>query len=272
MGEARVLIVDDEPAILTAFQYALQDKDWHIEVAPTAQAGLMLFEKERFDVVVTDKNLPDFDGIKLLTELREQDVRTQFIVITGYASPKSAIDAANLGAFEYLAKPFKDIYAVAEMIESAVIRSQKSPGDELVRLFDRMAARSRGEILSPALSGQERSGNKTRIVAYAPVAEAWLKSVVESTGSKLVSASTKSAFQEAIGLFSPETVMLVGRESSLPLARITRELLPRTRILVVFEQADVPTVRSFILAGANAMVSDPLGTPEAETRLRELLG
>jgi CheY-like chemotaxis protein len=262
--------VDDEPAILTAFQYALEGRDWHVEVAPTAQAGLLYFDKERFDVVVTDKNLPDVDGVELLAKIRKRDEYTQFIVITGHATATSAIAAANLGAVEYLTKPFDDIYAVADVIEQAIKRSHARPGDRLASFRERTAALGRGE--NSEKPRDEVAPERLPVAAaYAPTGQDWLTGVADKSGWRLLAASTVSAYREALKLGKPTVAILVGSEDAVALVRATRELCPGCRILVVFEEPEVGLVRSFILAGASSMVSEELGSGEAEASLRRLL-
>ncbi len=264
----RVLIVDNDAETLSAFQYALEDRDWHVEVAPTAQAGLMLYEGERFDVVVTEKNLPDFDGVWMLTKIRAQDQLTQFVVITGEATGLSAIHAGNLGALEYLQKPFREIFELSNAIERALDRSQLKPGDELVRFFERMV--SVAQCKTPPL-GLPIIEQAPQIVVYAPVGEEWLREIVEKAGYRLVLSTTPDSFLQKAEIANPGTMILVGTPECVGLVEIIREKHPRATLLIVFENTDFKTVRPFIVAGATGMISDLLGTDDAATQIRRLI-
>jgi DNA-binding response OmpR family regulator len=265
---SRVLIVDHDLEVLSAFQYAIEDKDWHVEVAPTAQAGLMLYKRERFDVVVTEKNLPDFDGVWMLTQIRELDQLTQFVVITGKATGLSAIHAANLGALEYLQKPFRDIFEVSKAIERALERSQVKPGDELLRFFERMASVAQCKTPPPDDSVTE---TVPLLVAYAPVGAEWLTKIVEQTRYQLVVSTTPDSFVQKAAMAKPGMMILVGRPECLPLVELIREKHRRATLLIVFEDTEFTTVRPFIVAGATGMISELLGTDEAATQIRRLL-
>jgi DNA-binding NtrC family response regulator len=265
---SRVLIVDNDVEILSAFQYALEDKDWHVEAAPTAQAGLMLYKRERFDVVVTEKNLPDFDGVWMLTQIRALDQLTQFVVITGTATGLSAIHAGNLGALEYLQKPFRDYHEMSDAIERALERSHIKPGDEFVRFLERMVSVAQCKTPPPNDSLTEQA---PLLMAFAPVGEEWLTEIVEKAGYQMVVSTTPESFVQKAAIALPETMIMVGTPECVALVEIIREKYPRATLLIVFEDTDFATVRPFIVAGATGMISELLGTDEAATQIRRLL-
>jgi signal transduction histidine kinase len=99
----RVLVVDDEPAILRFFRAALTDHEVITTLSP--EEGLRLLESDRIELLFVDKNLPGMDGIDLLRRARAVAPRFEAIVMTGYASLDSAIEAVDLGVFRYLQKP-----------------------------------------------------------------------------------------------------------------------------------------------------------------------
>src|SRR3990172_12314803 len=98
----RVLIVDDEPAVLTLLQMAFQDRPWHVEVVTTAELALERHRAARFDVVLIDKNLPDMNGVDLVARLRQAGDDVPVIVITGVGTAESAVASLNPNIHAFL--------------------------------------------------------------------------------------------------------------------------------------------------------------------------
>jgi CheY-like chemotaxis protein len=115
-----VLVVDDEPIVLQLFSRVLNDKGLRTRTASSAEEALELLEQGGIACVLADKNMPGMGGIEMLRRVREAQPHCAFIVMTGYASTESAIEALRLGAVDYLQKPFEDLDIVAERIEEAI--------------------------------------------------------------------------------------------------------------------------------------------------------
>jgi len=77
-------------------------------------------QKHPFDLVITDKNLPGMSGIDLLREVKQRNPETDLMLMTGYGTMDSAIDALNMGASAYLTKPFDHVKNVLERIEAVL--------------------------------------------------------------------------------------------------------------------------------------------------------
>jgi CheY-like chemotaxis protein len=115
-----VLVVDDEPVVLELFSRLLRGKGLPIRTAATSDEALRLLQDEEFACVVTDKNLPGMDGIDLVRKVRRAQPHCACIIMTGYASMESAVEALRLGAVDYLLKPFDDLDLVAQRIDDAI--------------------------------------------------------------------------------------------------------------------------------------------------------
>ena len=115
-----VLVVDDEPIVLQLFSRILNEKGLRTRTASSAEEALQLLEQGGIACVLADKNMPGMDGIEMLRRVREAQPHCAFIVMTGYASMESAIEALRLGAVDYLQKPFDDLDVVAQRIEDAI--------------------------------------------------------------------------------------------------------------------------------------------------------
>lgn len=103
---AKILIVDDDPRILTVVQRLLQ---MHGHTCVAAENGLTALELARLDsyeLIITDMRMPSMDGLTLLRKLKKEQPAIPVIMITAYASDQSAVEAVKRGVFDYLVKPF----------------------------------------------------------------------------------------------------------------------------------------------------------------------
>jgi len=128
-----VLVIDDEPVVLDLFQRALGGKGLSIRTAKNADEALALIEREGFGCVLTDKNLPGLDGIEIVRRVRKAQPFCACIVMTGYASAGSAVEAFRLGAVDYLEKPFDDLARVADRIDDAVRVAEEATPIEVLQ-------------------------------------------------------------------------------------------------------------------------------------------
>ncbi len=103
---ANVLIVDDEKTIRDSCSQILKKEGYKVRIAGEGREGLLAFKEELFHVVILDLKLPEMDGMEVLARIKEESPETPVIIITGYASIESAVEAIKKGAFEYLTKPF----------------------------------------------------------------------------------------------------------------------------------------------------------------------
>ena len=101
----RVLIVDDEKVIRDSFSRVLQKEGYHVEAVGSGRLALERAAEESFDIVLLDLKMPGLDGMETLRELKEKDPEILSIMITGYPTIESAVQAVKLGAYDYLAKP-----------------------------------------------------------------------------------------------------------------------------------------------------------------------
>mgnify|MGYP000922319508 CR=1 FL=1 len=102
-----ILIVDDEENISSFLRDSFVEKGYTVWTAPDGAAGLAQFATHTPDIVILDLKLPDMDGIEILRKIKAERPDTQVIMITAYGKIKSAVEAIKLGAYDYVAKPFK---------------------------------------------------------------------------------------------------------------------------------------------------------------------
>jgi two-component system, OmpR family, KDP operon response regulator KdpE len=102
---ARILVVDDEPAILRAVETNLRRHDFTVDVASTLAEALARYEETHPDLVLLDLGLPGADGKDLIRAVRER-AATPIIVLSARESERDKVEALDLGADDYLTKPF----------------------------------------------------------------------------------------------------------------------------------------------------------------------
>jgi DNA-binding NtrC family response regulator len=105
MSSGSILVVDDEDRQREIYREILQGEGYQAETAPSGEVALRLLEQRRFDLVLTDLNLTGMTGIQLLTEIVAADPTVAVVLITGYPSIQSAIEATKRGVYQYLEKP-----------------------------------------------------------------------------------------------------------------------------------------------------------------------
>ncbi len=103
----RILIVDDNREIRTILEEYLKEEGYVAEGAGDGENALAKHAEEPYDLIITDLNMPGMTGIELIKEIAKTGGTTEFIIITGYASLDTAIEAVKAGAYDYLVKPFR---------------------------------------------------------------------------------------------------------------------------------------------------------------------
>lgn len=102
----RILVVDDDPVILRSAEKILLSQGYEVSTARDGASALRKIEEVPYDLVLTDLRMPDMDGIELLKKVKAFLPSTEVIIITGFGTIRSAVEALKYGAYDYLEKPF----------------------------------------------------------------------------------------------------------------------------------------------------------------------
>jgi DNA-binding NtrC family response regulator len=119
MSKGKVLIIDDEEIVRMSCQRILVPEGYEVRTVASAKEGFGILEKDRYDVVLTDLKMPDIDGIEVLARVKKDWPEVEVIMVTGYQTIHTAVQAIKLGAFDYLEKPFTPD-GIISAIEKAV--------------------------------------------------------------------------------------------------------------------------------------------------------
>jgi DNA-binding NtrC family response regulator len=105
MDPAKILVVDDERSILVLLKEALGQWGYQVTTVASATEALGILKSELFDALITDIRMPDMSGLELLREVKKQDESIEVVMMTGYPTIASAVQALKEGAYDYLSKP-----------------------------------------------------------------------------------------------------------------------------------------------------------------------
>ncbi|MEW6602784.1 MAG: response regulator, partial [Nitrospirota bacterium] len=105
--KSRILVVDDEEIVVKNLERYLQKEGYSVVTANNGAEALRKLDAADFDLVMTDLKMKEVDGLKVIEKAKNRNAEIQAVMITGYASVDSAIEAIKKGAFHYLKKPFK---------------------------------------------------------------------------------------------------------------------------------------------------------------------
>lgn len=106
-NKIKLLIVDDEKIAIKNLEHVLKKEGYEIKTTTNGQNALKLLNRHDFDVVLTDLKMEKVDGMQILKRCKEANPDLEVIMITGYATVETAIEAMKHGAYHYIAKPFK---------------------------------------------------------------------------------------------------------------------------------------------------------------------
>ncbi len=144
MAGSRILIVDDEQIARENLEHVLRREGYETVSVSDGLAAIGELEKEEFDLVLTDIRMQPVDGLQVLDRARELYPNIEVIVITGYASVSTAVDAMRKGAYYYIPKPYK-IDEVRVLVKQAI--EKRGLRREVTELRQRVGDQGRTSLL-----------------------------------------------------------------------------------------------------------------------------
>jgi DNA-binding NtrC family response regulator len=146
MEKKKALVIDDEQIVLDSVRKILSQGDYEVDISLSGRQGLELAISRQYDIVLTDIRMPDMGGMRVLRDIKRAKPSLPVLMITGFATVKSAVQAMKLGAAEYLAKPFTPdelLKAVDSALQVAATREPEEQilihKEEMIRLLERAA-------------------------------------------------------------------------------------------------------------------------------------
>ena len=128
----KILVVDDEPSIVTLLTFNLEKEGYQVTSATDGQEALEIALMQSFDFILLDVMLPHMDGIEITKRLRQEKVNTPIIILTAKDDPIDRILGLEIGADDYLSKPFspREVIARIKAIARRMSQNEVQPIDE----------------------------------------------------------------------------------------------------------------------------------------------
>jgi DNA-binding NarL/FixJ family response regulator len=189
MKKSSVLIVDDEESIRVSLEGFLKKK-YYVQTAESGLTALKMLQKDHYDLTLSDIKMDDMDGIALLKKVKENFPKTPVLLMTGYSSLNTAIEALRLGASDYIIKPCskKEVFlSIARCLKNNTTGNNK----ELTQNFQKQLNSSPGqkpltkrelEIFSHLLSGMSDKDMSAKLAVSIPTIKFHLQNIYKKSG------------------------------------------------------------------------------------------
>ncbi|MBU4010504.1 MAG: response regulator, partial [Proteobacteria bacterium] len=141
----RVMVVDDEVGIMSSICELLSDEGYETTGFCAGSEAIELLKKQEFDLLITDLMMPGMDGIDVLRKGIEIDPNLVCIIMTGYGTVQTAVEAMKTGAFDYILKPFKPSGLLPILTRAMQVRSLQ---DENMQLRETIAIHELGKAIA----------------------------------------------------------------------------------------------------------------------------
>lgn len=137
--DEKILIIDDEPDIRSLLSNILNQEGYRVKAASNGKEAVALFKSDKFDLVITDIQMPEMDGLKVMMQIKEMDKDIGVIILTGFATINDAINALRAGgAFDYVTKPLEHIDKFLNTTQQALERRRlKIENRELLKMLEK---------------------------------------------------------------------------------------------------------------------------------------
>ncbi|HEY6839318.1 MAG TPA: sigma-54 dependent transcriptional regulator, partial [Geobacteraceae bacterium] len=180
-GVTRILVVDDEPVIREGLRRVFPSDSYVVEAYAAGRTALERLQEDDFDLVVTDLKMPGMDGMELLRSIRILQPDVPVIIITGYSTIDSAVEAMKSGAADYVAKPFSP-----EQITEKVAKALDQRAVLCDEIYLRKELRDNHGFDTFVGKSREMQRVYTRILQVAPTDSTVLVTGESGTGKELV--------------------------------------------------------------------------------------
>lgn len=265
----RILLVDDDATIRQELGELLRDDGHTVVEAPSVPKATELLEHEAIDLVLTDLKMPRHSGLELLAEVRRRWPDVLVVMMTGYATVETAVEAMKLGAFDYLRKPFRfeQVRAALDLAGQAIqFHGSGGRAQDVDRAIEAWTGADGLEVLH-LTDRPVRPRPRVTVAATGLDQPSEIQSHLESFFS--------SRSRGAVVLERADRLFRAHRRSEVLsfIDRMKRELERRGPLLVTFDPAaisaaDVVDLRSRVLAETTRATLEALSNPLRRAVLR----
>ncbi|MFZ5571022.1 MAG: response regulator [Thermodesulfobacteriota bacterium] len=132
MSKQRVLVIDDEQVVLDSVRKILMAENYEVDQCLGGKEGIEKAISQAYDLVLTDIRMPDIGGLIVLRDVKRAKPSLPVMIITGYASVRSAVQAMKLGAADYIEKPFSPDELVKAVSGSIHRAAEEQPEEQAI--------------------------------------------------------------------------------------------------------------------------------------------
>ena len=281
----RILIVDDEPGVVSTLELAFEDSGWDVHSATNGTEALEQLRDGAFDLVLMDKNLPDIDGVTIVGIVRANNPHLKVIMMTGYGSVDSAVEISGLGIEAYIEKPFDDVFEVRALVDNALGYdsnvANRKVGQAMARQSPSFATSMGGSRPSTPLAGDElldqaRSVRLSIVLASRDATQ--LKQLGDHVRNDMISATQydldvapapESICKVSDGVF--DVAILHGGRNLIDAVADLRTRSPATVVFIVSDALSLDDVKKLIAWQVHHVSTNTIGSEALEKELLRFL-
>ena len=122
----KILVVDDDPVVLTSCKRILEPEGYSVGLTSSVKEALQMLERKKFDILLVDVIMPEYDGMYLIGNVRENLPHMPILVMSGYPTPETISSGMRMGATHFIAKPFTPDELVTAVRKALVKEQEKT--------------------------------------------------------------------------------------------------------------------------------------------------
>lgn len=200
-----ILVVDDEKNVLLTLEAILNMEGYDVTSVPGGAEAIAAIRHRHFDLVLTDLKMPGIDGLGVLAEVSKRSPDTVTVMMTGFGSMDSALEAVQLGAYEYLLKP-TEVVDLKAAVRRSLERKRLSEIDTMYRIGSELARTTDPEAIRRAI--------RDAVCRVLGIADAWVIEFDRNTGSPDCPAPLEHALAEPSLLLALQRGSVVDHEGA----------------------------------------------------------
>jgi DNA-binding response OmpR family regulator len=121
-----ILVMEDDVNVAKGLEMILSEEGYQVNLAGTGALAMQAFNEKRYDLLVADLRLPDINGMEVIKQVKNDTPETEVVVITGYGTTATAVEAMKIGVHDFLPKPFTDDQIKSAINEALITRASKA--------------------------------------------------------------------------------------------------------------------------------------------------
>jgi DNA-binding NarL/FixJ family response regulator len=185
MKKPSILIVDDEESIRVSLENILTEEKYLAKTAENGSMALKMLQNDHYDLILTDIMMDDMTGIQLLKKIKKSFPEIVVLLMTGYSSLDSAVEAIRLGASDYLIKPCSKkvmLSSIARCLKNKIVQKHKSKTNINTLKGQKPLTKRELEVCSYLVKGMSDKSIADNLSVSVPTVKFHLQNIYKKTG------------------------------------------------------------------------------------------